>query len=436
MKWILFPGLIAALVCMAGSNTTTSTPAAAPTFNRDIAPILYNHCANCHRPGEVAPFSLLTYSDASKRAAQIAAVTHARFMPPWKPVVGYNEFADDRHLDPAEIETLSRWAKAGAPEGDAHALPVPPTFSSDWSLGPPDVVVTLPHPFQIPAGGQDIYQCFVLPLGFADDRAVSAVEVRPGDRQVVHHAILYLDNSGRARELEQNTAGAGYRCFGGPGFLPSGSLGGWAPGAVTQRLPDGVARHVAAGADLVAQIHYHPSGKPEQDQTSIGIYFAKGPAPQSIYNVTLIRRDLDIPAGDANYRVRVDFTLPIGIQATGVTPHMHLLGKQMKVTATLPTGEIKPLIRIDDWDFNWQGIYTFKSPIWLPAGTKLEMEALYDNSAANARNPHSPPQEVHWGENTTDEMAIAFLQYESANPADRVTIGRALIHQLGLRRPQ
>jgi hypothetical protein len=264
---------------------------------------------------------------------------------------------------------------------------------------------------------------------------VSTIEVRPGNRRVVHHAIIYLDGNGVARKKEQ-APGDGYRCFGGPGFLRAGSLGGWAPGAVPRPLPEGVARPLAQGTDIVAQIHYHPSGKPEQDQTSIGIYFAKTPAAKAVYNVDLLKRDLAIPAGDPHYRIQVDFTLPIAIEATGITPHMHLLGKQMKVTATLPSGEIKPLIWIQDWDFNWQGQYVFKQPIDLPAGTKLEMEAIYDNSAANVRNPHNPPVDVHWGENTTDEMAIAFLQYASANPRDRSVIGRSLIQQLNLLRRQ
>ena len=403
-----------------------------PDFSHDVAPVLYRHCASCHRPGEVAPFSLLGYKDAASHASLIASVTAAGFMPPWKPAPGFGDFRNDNHLTEEEISTLQRWASAGAPMGDPKEAPAPPHFASDWQLGPPDMVIRMPESFAVPASGGDIYQCMVLPLPIAEDRYVAAVEVKPGNRAIVHHAILYLDNGGRAKAFDDKYPGEGYRCFGGPGFIPSGGLGGWAPGAIPQRLPEGVGRALTKNSDLVLQLHYHPSGRPETDQTSVGIYFTHGPVTKTIYSFALVRRDLSIPAGDAHFASPIDFTLPIAIEATAVTPHMHLLGKEMKVTATLPSGEAKPIIWIRNWDFNWQGTYQFREPVELPAGTKLHVDAVYDNSSSNPRNPFSPPRSVSWGENTTDEMEVAFLQFQTTDPSDRRRIMISLIRQLDL----
>ena len=292
----------------------------------------------------------------------------------------------------------------------------------------------MPQPFQIPAEGEDIYQCFVLPLNLPRGANVTAVEIHPGNRKVLHHTILYLNSNGSAREKDKETAEPGYRCFGGPGVRSAGSLGGWVPGARPHVLPAGTAASVPPGADLIMQIHHHPSGKPETDQSEVGIYFAKGPIEKTVFNLPMVHRGLMIPAGDPNYQVTSTFVTPIDIEVTAIAPHMHLLGRQMKVTATLPDGQVKPLVWIKDWDSNWQGQYQFKSPMLLPKGTKIELTATYDNSSNNPKNPNSPPKAVHWGENTTDEMCFAFIQIETRNPGDRLTVLLSLAQQLDLMR--
>lgn len=429
MKFLSWSAIACGLLVFSSSK---SGAAATPTFDKDVAPILFAHCARCHRPGQVAPFPLLTYHDVAKRASLIATLTASHYMPPWKPVPGFGEFQDANELSDAEIATLRNWAKAKAPEGDSADLPPTPHFAEGWQLGPPDLVVQMPQTFQIPADGEDIYQCFVLPLPLPAGTSVAAVEMHPGNRKVLHHSLLYLNDDGAARELDKETAEPGYTCFGGPGVRPAGSLGGWVPGATPHLLPAGVAMSVPEGADLVMQNHYHPSGKPETDQSELGIYFAKGPVEKTVFSLPMMHRDLTIPAGDSRYPVTSTFVTPIDLEVIGIAPHMHLLGREMKVTATLPDGQIKPLVWIKDWDFNWQGRYQYQAPVLLPKGTKIELQAIYDNSSGNPKNPHSPPQVVHWGENTTDEMCIAFIQCQTRRPADQFILRLSLAKQLDL----
>lgn len=385
------------------------------TFSRDIAPIVNANCVACHRAGEVAPFPLTSYEEVAKHAKQIARVTGDRIMPPWKPEENYGHFCNERRLTEPEIALIGDWAKSGAPEGDKIDLPPLPQFSSDWALGQPDLVVSMPKPFKIPAGGRDIYRCFVLPLDVPEDKYVTAVEFRPGAKSVVHHALFFLDNSGAARKLETaNTDGQpGYRSFGGPGIAPSGGLGGWAPGVVPNFLPDGIGQAVRRGAngvDLMLQVHYHPDGKEHMDQSRVALYFSKKPVGRIAVSIPLQTRDIDIPAGESHYVRTKSITLPADVTVIGMFPHMHLVGKQMKVTATLPSGEVEPLIWIKDWQFQWQDQYRFVDPIKLPRGTRVDVEAIYDNSANNPDNPNSPPKRVRHGEQTTDEMCICFAQ--------------------------
>jgi hypothetical protein len=268
----------------------------------------------------------------------------------------------------------------------------------------------MPESFTVKAEGRDVYRCFVLPLNLAEDKFVEAVEFRPGNRKIVHHAIFFLDTTGKARELDEADPGLGYARMGGPGFAPTGSLGGWAPGYMPQRLPGGVARRIKKGSDLVVQTHYHPSGKEESDRSTIGIYFAKKDPKKLLMSIPSLVRDLDIPAGDASYVTRRETEVPLAGELIGITPHAHLLCKEIKVDATLPGGKPLPLIWIKDWDFNWQGEYQYAKPVSLPAGTKLALEFKYDNSADNPAQPSDPPRRVTWGEQTTDEMAIVFFQ--------------------------
>jgi len=383
----------------------------APTFDKDIAPLLYKNCAVCHRAGEVAPFSLLSYGDAGKRARQIARVTREKIMPPWKAEAGFGEFANDRHLSPEQIALIQEWAEAAAPEGNSADLPPAPKFTDGWTLGQPDVVLEPDEDYELAAEGPDIYRCFVVPTKFTENHYVAAMEIRPGNRKVVHHVIVHFDTTGAARELDARDPGPGYTSFGGVGFRSSGMIGGWAPGNYPYFLPDGVGRLVPKGADLVVQVHYHRSGKAETDRTKVGIYFAKGPVDKRIRARMVLKLPLRIPPGDDDYVVHA--TLPVleDVTAYRVTPHMHLLGKEMKVTATLPDGAVVPLVHVTDWDFNWQTGYEFKTPLHFPAGTRLDLVAHYDNSTHNPLNPHHPPQVVKWGEQTFDEMCLAFVSF-------------------------
>ena len=389
---------------------------AAPTYNKDIAPILYKNCAGCHRPGEVAPFSLLTYQDAAKRAAVIAGVTQARVMPPWKAEPGYGDFKDARRLSDEDLALIQQWAKAGAPEGDASSKPTPPVFAGGWQLGQPDRVLTVPAKFSLKADGADQFRCFVIPMNLDQDLYVGALEFRPDNRRVVHHALVFTDPLGMAKDLASGSPDGGYTCFGGPGF-PGGLLGGWAPGQVPVKPEPGYAAVLRKGTNLVLQIHYHPDGKPELDQSSLGLFLTS--APTKGRAVMLLRNNgIDIAPGDDHYVVKASLVVPADAQLQRITPHAHYLCKDMKIDAHLPDGSVVPLIWIRDWDFNWQGSYVYAKPVALPKGTRVDMQYTYDNSEKNPRNPAHPPVHVTYGEETTNEMALAFLTFALLTPAD------------------
>lgn len=385
-------------------------PLRTPTYTRDVAAVLWKHCAHCHRPGEVAPFSLLTYDDAAKRADQLVEVVRQRIMPPWKPEKGHGNFLDVRRLSDEEMAILSAWAAADAPEGNPRDLPPAPIFTDGWQLGEPDLVLAMPESFQIPADGRDVYQAFVIPMGIDTLRFVSAVEFRPGNRKIAHHALFFLDNTGTARERDEADPGPGYRSFGGPGFMPTGALGGWAPGVTPRFLPEGTGRMLPPNSDLVLLMHYHPRGKPEQDQSRIGIYFRKETAIKSFLGIPLGSWNINIRPGEKRHTIKAQSTVPTDVHLYGIAPHMHLIGREMKVTATLPDGKVEPLIWIKDWDFNWQDQYYYAEPVALPKGTRLDLVAVYDNSSDNPFNPNDPPKRVRAGEQTTDEMCLCFLQ--------------------------
>jgi hypothetical protein len=400
-----------------------------PTFNKDVAPILYQNCASCHRPGEVAPFSLLTYQDAAKRAGQLAAVTKSRYMPPWKAERGEIRFRDERRLTDAQIRMIADWAKNGSPEGDPKEKPKPPQFAEGWQIGEPDQVITVPAKFAVPADGADAFRCFVVPIGNSEERYANDVEFRPGNRRVVHHALIYLDTTGAARKMAASQGGDSYSCFGGPGFPPSGGLGGWAPGASPTQLAAGLAYPIPKGADLVVQVHYHPDGKPEQDQSSIGLKFTAKPE-RALTTMLVGTRNIDIPAGESHYEVKQSLTVPLDAEAISITPHAHLICKDMKVDAELPDGTVKHLIHIPEWDFNWQGSYRFQDPILLPKGTRVSIDYIYDNSTNNPHNPSDPPKRVVHGEQTTNEMGLAFVQVALPNEEARIEFRKGLRAQL------
>ena len=397
------------------------------TFNKQIAPILYANCTTCHHEGEVAPFALSSYEDARKRAKQIAMVTESRFMPPWKSDEGREKFHDARRLSNQEIGLLAQWARDGAPRG-TEPEPVAPTFAKGWRLGEPDAVFKADAAYTLSAEGDDVYRCFVLPTNYDSDRYISAFQVRAGNAKIVHHVIAYLDTQGRGREHDAKDDGPGYTAFGGIGFAPSGWVGGWAPGIAPQPLPDGVGILLPKGADIILQVHYHPSGKSESDLTQLGIYFCKTPVDKRMRVAPVINPALKIPAGEANHLERAGFTSTEDMTVLQVTPHMHWLGRSMLVTATPPNAPTQKLVNVPDWDFNWQTVYAFQKPLRLPAGTQVKVEARYDNSPKNPLNPNTPPKDVKWGEQTTDEMCLAFLGYTLDSEhlrKDASTVGEA-----------
>jgi mono/diheme cytochrome c family protein len=383
------------------------------TFSNQIARLFQRHCVECHRPGDIAPFALTSYREAYRHREDILEQTQKRLMPPWKPVPGHGEFTDVRRLPDADVDLIARWVHAGAPEGDRRDLPPERRFEAGWRRGLPDVVLRVAAPFTVPPSRDDLYRCFVIPTSFPEDRYVTAVEVRPGERKVVHHVLTYLDTEGHAEPLDAANPGEGYPCFGGPGFRARGGLGGWAPGAPPQVMPERVGMLLPRGARVVVQVHYHNRGRDAvQDQTQVALYFARGPIDKRVRVIPVLDRTFVIPASARRHEVRASYTLQPtwNMHAIAVTPHMHLLGREMTVTATYPDGTTRSLIRIDDWDFHWQGGYTFKEPVPLPGGTRIDVVAIYDNSADNPRQPNRPPRDVTWGENTTDEMCIAFIR--------------------------
>jgi hypothetical protein len=410
--------LFAVPLCVLSLNAETPKKPAAPTFAKDVAPILYRSCANCHRPGAVAPFSLADYQSAKDHAAMVAVATKSGQMPPWKPEAGYGDFHGENRLTAIEIDTIQRWAEAGAPRGDKKLEPKAPPPAATWALGKPDMLLEMPKTFSLPAEGEDIYRNFPIKTSSTEPMWVSAIDVKPGNKKVVHHVIAFLDDKGVSHNLEsdQKDGQPGYVTFGSPGFEPDGALGGWAPGLQPSLAPKGVAIKVEPGATVVIQVHYHLSGKAEQDQTSIGLYFSKEPVNEPMQLRFLANTRINIPAGVKQHVEKTTLKFGKGQWVYNVLPHMHLLGKSFKAELEFPDGKRQPLVKINDWDFNWQMSYWLKEPLWVPEGSKLHWECVFDNSADNPRNPNNPPRDVAWGEKTTDEMMFLAMGVTAKKP--------------------
>ncbi len=397
------------------------------SYTRDVAPILATSCMSCHRDGEIAPFTLTSYEDAARRADMIDVVVSNRLMPPWQPKKGHGEFLDESSLHADEVAILEAWAEADAPKGHDDDLPTMPSFPDGWRLGEPDLIIEMDEAYAVKADGPDDFRNFVLPMNLDGDKQVIGFEFKPGAPSVVHHAIAFLDDERRARRLDAQHDGPGYPGFGGIGFNPSGALGGFAPGSPPTLLPDGIARYVKKSADVVLQLHYHPSGKAAKDKSRIGIYFAKNTDNRKLEGIVLGARDIDIPPGEKNYIKTSEMTLPKPVELIGNAPHMHYLGKEMRIWAELPDGEVLELMYIDDWNFRWQGQYLYRESVKLPAGTKLKLWARYDNSKDNADNPSDPPTRVRFGEESFDEMCFDFINVVVEDPAHMEPIRQAMI---------
>jgi tetratricopeptide (TPR) repeat protein/mono/diheme cytochrome c family protein len=424
----------------ASADTTKSLAPAAVTFNHDVAPIIYKNCAPCHHPGEAGPFPLLTYADVKSHAQQIAYVTGKRIMPPWLPDANGPRFKDELRLSEEEIAAIEAWVDQGEAEGNASDLPKAPTFTAGWQLGKPDVIVRAEKPYTLAASGSDQYWNFVFRTPVNRTRWLRAIEIRPGDKRLVHHANVLVDREESGRRLEKEP-GAG---FGGmelviesEAFDPDSHFLFWKPGSPPYVEPDGMALRLDKGTDLVLNTHLQPSGKSETIQPTLGLYFTDKPATRHPMLVQLDNdRKLDIPAGEKSFVVTDEFTLPVDASVLAIYPHAHYLGKDLSGTATLPDGKKETLIHISQWDLNWQAVYRYEQPVDLPAGTKIAMRFVYDNSAENVRNPNQPPKRVLAGNRAADEMAHLWLQVlpreTSEGTADpRLAIQEALaVHHL------
>jgi len=412
--------LLAAWIALAAAHGAAPPT---PTFAHDIAPVVYQFCAPCHHPGGTGPFPLLAYEDVKKRAAQIAAVTRNRYMPPWLPEPGHGEFAGELRLSSEQIRQIADWVAAGSPEGPPGETPSPPQFTDGWLLGQPDLVLEATGSIMAPAPGQDILWNFLFTPGLATPRYVRAVEIRPGNRRVVHHANLLIDRAGSAQRAAATNAGG----FAGMDltimrspFDPDGHFLFWKPGAVPHVEPDGFAWRLNPGDGLVLNTHLHPSGTSEQVRPSIGIYFTDKPPAHFPLLVQLENdRALRIPAGVRDFVISDNFRLPMDVDILAVYPHAHYLGKLLEAYATLPDGSRKWLIRIPDWNFSWQSVFYYKEPLALPKGAVISMRYHYDNSAANIRNPHQPPRLVTYGDQSTDEMGHLWLEMLPHDAGDR-----------------
>ncbi|MBN8248172.1 MAG: hypothetical protein J0L84_12100, partial [Verrucomicrobia bacterium] len=358
------------------------------TFHGQVAPILHTHCAPCHRPGQPGPFPLLTYDDARKHARDVADVTARGFMPPWLPEAGAHPLEGERRLSALERDTLKRWADTGAPEGDPAQAPPARTWPSGWQLGTPDLVLRVETPFTVPAEGRDVYRSFVLPTGLTQRRHVAAWELRPGSR-AAHHAFLFVDRSGEARRRDALDAVPGFSGMDTPSGVesPNGHFASWQPGAAPARNPTGLGWTLEPGSDVMLQFHLQPTGRPEVFQPEIGLYFIDQAPTNRPVKLGLVNYGFQIPAGATHVTAREEFVLPAPVTVLGVLPHAHYLGRRIEARAVRPDGTVDPLLVIPDWDFNWQGTYSFRDPVELPAGTRLTMAVTFDNSTNNVRNP-------------------------------------------------
>ena len=392
--------LVAAGCCVlmavaAAGDSSVSTV----TFTRDVAPILYNRCVDCHRSGEIAPMSLLTYNEARPWAKAIKEKVLDRSMPPWLASAENHQFKNDRRLSQKEIDTIAAWVDAGAPKGEDGDLPVPPSFEQGWSIGKPDAVISLDQAIAVPAEGVIPYKYLTVQTNFTEDKWVQAAEIRPGNRKVVHHVIIFVQEPGNRTELAgEARGGIGYK------------LCGFAPGEQPKIFPPGTARLIRKGSKLTFQMHYTPNGEATTDRSYVGLIFSKTPVQRTALTGTAINSRFVIPAGDGNYEVRSSWTANDDVRIIDLMPHMHVRGKDFTYTAVYPDGHSEFVLQVSKYDFNWQLLYQFKEPLFLPKGARLDCVAHFDNSARNKYNP-DPAKEVRWGDQTWEEMMIGWFDY-------------------------
>jgi Tfp pilus assembly protein PilF len=446
---------IAIAAALAACSRATEAEKAVPrdvTFNRDVAPILYDHCASCHRPIDGAgpepvatsgspgdpicvagaPFSVLDYDSVRRHARSIASAVQRRAMPPWLPEAGHGQFEHERRLRDDQIALITKWAESGAPEGNPADRPKPPTFDGGWQLGTPDLVLTLPEPYELKSGGRDVFRNFVIPVPIATTRYVRAVEFRADRPQVLHHADLAIDLGRASRVLDRADPGPGFETMDGDQVH---NVFGWSPGKVPMMEPADTAWTLEPGTDLVLLLHMIAGATNETVQPMIGLFLSDTPPKRTPISVKLEESAIDIPAGEKNYVVEDSYVLPVDVDAISVYPHAHYIGKEMRGTATLPDGSRQDLLWIRQWDFRWQDRYRYKSPLFLPKGTKVAMRYTFDNSSTNPANRFHPPQRVRSGPKSTDEMAQLWLEVVPRRAEDAAIQNaefsrRALLSQL------
>jgi Copper type II ascorbate-dependent monooxygenase, C-terminal domain len=413
------------LFCTMG--TVPAAAAGAPSFSKEVAPILFKNCANCHRPGEIAPMALLTYDQARPWAKSIREKVLSGQMPPWHSSEPHGTFVNDRRLTDAEKSTLIAWVDAGAPQGDAKDLPPAPQFAEGWQIGKPDLVLSMPKSYDVPASGTIEYQLFTIPTNFTEDKWVQAIEVRPGNRSVVHHILAFVREAGKPAEppafvtvvprmprlpasRDGNAPQQGQAA--GPGTL----IATTAPGTNAMIFEPGSAVKIPAGASIVFQVHYTANGKAATDQSSVGLVFAKGMPQREIHTANFMNVLLRVPAGAADQAVDSAIELTEDTHITALFPHTHLRGKSWEYRLIYPDGRSQVVLSVPKYDFNWQTYYIFTSPLVAPKGSRLEATAHYDNSVNNKWNP-DPTVDVRWGEQTWQEMQYSGITYYVDRPA-------------------
>lgn len=381
--------------------------AAPPTFYKDVLPVLQQRCQSCHRPGEAAPMSFLTYESTRPWAAAIREAVRTAKMPPWGADSAHGKFANDPSLTAAERQTLVAWAEAKAPAGNSKDAPAPAKWVEGWNIGQPDLVFSMPEKYDVPATGTIEYTRFVIPLKLSEDRWVSAAEVRPGNRSVVHHVIAYV-RPADSKWLRSAAPGQPIVKAARTDDGPRSFLVGYAPGVPALPGVPGRALLVKAGSDIVLEMHYTTNGKAATDLTRVGLIFAKEPPKEAMTVLAAINGKFAIPPGDSNYEVKSRWSVPTDMTLVNLIPHMHLRGKDFEYVAKYPTGEKEVLLVVPRYDFKWQHTYVLAEPKALPAGTVIECTAHYDNSPNNKFNP-DPTKDVHWGDQSWDEMMAGFM---------------------------
>jgi hypothetical protein len=409
-----------------GNSVLTAQTAGVPVFSKDIAPILYRHCASCHRAGQIAPMSLLSYEEVRPWAASIREKVATGAMPPWHSTAPAGQFSNDRRLSDSEKGLISRWAAGGAPKGDIKDLPPVPAFADAWEIGKPDAVITMPEPYVVPARGTIAYQNITMPTNFTEDKWIQAIEVRPGARSVVHHILVFVVGARQNQAYTQivpqarrpQTPPAQSAQNGQAPRKPESLIATTAPGTNAMVFSPGTALRIPAGASLRFQIHYTTNGKEVSDRSSVGVIFAKEPPEKEMHTSAFFNPQLILPAGAADVGVPTAIQFEQDVHLTALFPHTHLRGKSWDYKLVYPDGRTETVLPVPHYDFNWQTYYIFSTPLAVPKGSRLEAVAHYDNSANNASNP-DPTKEVHWGEQTWDEMQYTGINYTVDNEVSK-----------------